>query len=404
MTEIKQNLDIKWIEPKTIWNKLFLSVFFANMIFGLGQMMSNSMLSVYADSLGTPDSQIGMLMGMFALTALIFRFVAGPALDSFNRKYLLLFSTIIMSISYIGFSFSKTIGFLMLFRLLQGVGNAFGNVCCFAIVADALPRKHFSKGIGYYSIAQVVSQAIGPAIGLFLVSKFGYSNTYILNACVMFLATLTTALMHLPQRMYKKVSMKYENIIAKEALVPTAITFFVAMGFTTINALLIVAASKEGVVEGIGLFFTVYALTMLITRPVIGQLTDKFGFVKVSIPSILMTALSFVIISQAHTLNMFLFAAFINAFGYGAVQPALQSLVMKSVTADRRGSATSTNYIGMDLATLIGPTFAGIVAEIFGYSMMWVVMIIPLLIGVTVALLFRKKINHIEELFEFNSN
>jgi MFS family permease len=404
MTEIKQNLDIKWIEPKTIWNKLFLSVFFANMIFGLGQMMSNSMLSVYADSLGTPDSQIGMLMGMFALTALIFRFVAGPALDSFNRKYLLLFSTIIMSISYIGFSFSKTIGFLMLFRLLQGVGNAFGNVCCFAIVADALPRKHFSKGIGYYSIAQVVSQAIGPAIGLFLVSKFGYSNTYILNACVMFLATLTTALMHLPQRMYKKFSMKYENIIAKEALVPTAITFFVAMGFTTINALLIVAASKEGVVEGIGLFFTVYALTMLITRPVIGQLTDKFGFVKVSIPSILMTALSFVIISQAHTLNMFLFAAFINAFGYGAVQPALQSLVMKSVTADRRGSATSTNYIGMDLATLIGPTFAGIVAEIFGYSMMWVVMIIPLLIGVTVALLFRKKINHIEELFEFNSN
>jgi MFS family permease len=351
MTEIKQNLDIKWIEPKTIWNKLFLSVFFANMIFGLGQMMSNSMLSVYADSLGTPDSQIGMLMGMFALTALIFRFVAGPALDSFNRKYLLLFSTIIMSISYIGFSFSKTIGFLMLFRLLQGVGNAFGNVCCFAIVADALPRKHFSKGIGYYSIAQVVSQAIGPAIGLFLVSKFGYSNTYILNACVMFLATLTTALMHLPQRMYKKFSMKYENIIAKEALVPTAITFFVAMGFTTINALLIVAASKEGVVEGIGLFFTVYALTMLITRPVIGQLTDKFGFVKVSIPSILMTALSFVIISQAHTLNMFLFAAFINAFGYGAVQPALQSLVMKSVTADRRGSATSTNYIGMDLAT-----------------------------------------------------
>jgi MFS family permease len=404
MTEIKQNLDIKWIEPKTIWNKLFLSVFFANMIFGLGQMMSNSMLSVYADSLGTPDSQIGMLMGMFALTALIFRFVAGPALDSFNRKYLLLFSTIIMSISYIGFSFSKTIGFLMLFRLLQGVGNAFGNVCCFAIVADALPRKHFSKGIGYYSIAQVVSQAIGPAIGLFLVSKFGYSNTYILNACVMFLATLTTALMHLPQRMYKKFSMKYENIIAKEALVPTAITFFVAMGFTTINALLIVAASKEGVVEGIGLFFTVYALTMLITRPVIGQLTDKFGFVKVSIPSILMTALSFVVISQAHTLNMFLFAAFINAFGYGAVQPALQSLVMKSVTADRRGSATSTNYIGMDLATLIGPTFAGIVAEIFGYSMMWVVMIIPLLIGVTVALLFRKKINHIEELFEFNSN
>jgi len=402
--EIKSDLKTEWVEPKKIWNRLFISVFFANMTFGLGQMMSNSMLSVYADSLGAPASQIGMLMGMFALTALILRFVAGPALDSFNRKYLLMFSTIIMIFSYIGFSFSKTIEFLMLFRLLQGVGNAFGNVCCFAIVADALPRKSFNKGIGYYSIAQVVSQAVGPTIGLFFVSLIGYSSTYLINAGVMLLATLSTAMMHIPHRVYKKFSMKFDNVIAKEALVPTAVTFFVAIGFTTINALLIVAASKNGVVEGIGFFFTVYALTMLITRPAIGYLTDKYGFVKVSIPSILMTALSFVIISQAHTLPLFLFAAFINAFGYGAVQPALQSLVMKSVPANRRGSASSTNYIGMDSATLIGPTIAGIVAQIFGYSIMWLVMIIPLFIGIMVVLLYRKNIYHIENSFEENLN
>ncbi len=393
------NQNINWQEPTKIWNAMFINVFFANMAFGMGQMMSNSLLSVYADHLGAPASQIGMLMGMFALTALIFRFVAGPAMDSYNRKYLLMGSTIIMSVAYIGFSISTSIPMLMVFRLLQGIGNAFGNVCCFAIVADALPRNKFNTGIGYYSIAQVVSQAIGPTVGLQLVSWFGYHTTYLITAGVMMIALITASMLHIPARPHKPFSMKLHNIIAKEALAPTAVTFFVAMGFTTINALLLVSAKKQGVTEGIGLFFTVYALTMLITRPLVGKLTDKYGFVKVGIPAIMMTGLSFLIISQANTLWMFLAAAAVNSFGYGAVQPALQSLVMKSVPADRRGSASSTNYIGMDSATLIGPTVAGIVAQVFGYSTMWIVMITPLLIGVLIVLLTRKNITRIENEF-----
>ena len=400
-TELNIN-ETGYQQPTKIWNRVFITVFLANMAFGLGQMMSNSMLSVYADSLGAPASQIGILMGMFALTALIFRFIAGPAMDSYNRKYLLMGATCIMATAYIGFSLSKSISSLMVFRLIQGIGNAFGNVCCFAIVADALPRNKFSVGIGYFSIAQVISRAIGPTIGLQLVAWFGYSNTYIINAGVMMIALFSASMIKIPPRPAKKLKLNLHNIIAKEALVPATITFFVAMGFTTINALLIVSAKKQGVVDGIGLFFTISALTMLITRPLVGKLTDKYGFAKVGIPAILMTGLSFIIISQSNTLMMFLVAAFVNSFGYGAVQPALQSLVMKSVPADRRGSAASTNYIGMDSATLIGPTIAGLVAQTFGYSLMWLVMIIPFIIGVVTIVIFRSNIKRIEDDFETN--
>ena len=393
-----------WHQPEKIWNSMFVSVFFANMAFGMGQMMSNSLLSVYADYLGAPASQIGILMGMFALTALMFRFVAGPALDSFNRKYLLMGSITVMAVAYVGYSISDSMGMLMVFRLLQGIGIAFGNVCCFAIVADALPPEKFNTGMGYYSIAQIISQAIGPTVGLQLVSWFGYQTTYVINAGVMVIALLIATTIRIPARPHKQFKMKLHNIIAKEALAPTAITFFIAMGFTTITALLLVSAKKQGVTEGIGLFFTFSALTMLVSRPLVGKLTDKYGFVKVAVPSILITALSFVIISQADTLWMYLAAAVVNSCGYGAVQPALQSLVMKSVPPDRRGSASSTNFIGMDSATLIGPTVAGVVAEIFGYSAMWLVMVIPLLIGTALVLIFRRNINHIEDSFSRTIN
>ena len=145
---------------------MFLSVFFANMAFNLGQQMSNSLLSVYAAELGASKTQIGVLMSMFAMTALAFRFVAGPAMDSLNRKYLLIGSCTIMATAYVGFSVSEGIGALQGFRLLQGIGNAFGNVCCLAIASETLPKNKFNAGIGFYSCAQVIAQSIGPAVGL----------------------------------------------------------------------------------------------------------------------------------------------------------------------------------------------------------------------------------------------
>ena len=133
----------------------------------------------------------------------------------------------------------------------------------------------------------------------------------------------------------------------------------------------------------------------------IGKLTDKHGFVKVAIPSVFLTACSLVLIGLSANTAMLLVAAFINAFGYGAVQPMLQSLCMKSVPSERRGSASGTNYIGMDSATIIGPAVCGIVADTFGYTpIMWVVMTVPILLGMIAIFALRKPIQRIEQNFQ----
>ena len=98
-----------WEPPKTIWNSMFLSIFFANMALNMGQQMSNSLLSLYAKSLGAPADQIGQLMSMFAITALIFRFVSGPAMNAFNRRKLVGMAMSFMATAYLGFSFAPKI-------------------------------------------------------------------------------------------------------------------------------------------------------------------------------------------------------------------------------------------------------------------------------------------------------
>jgi MFS family permease len=399
-----------WEPPKTIWNPMFLSIFFVNMALNLGQQMSNSLLSLYAKSMGSPADQIGQLMSMFAVTALIFRFISGPAMNSFNKKRLVALAMTCMATAYLGFSLSpviagtlgmETITVMKYFRMIQGVGNAFGNSCCLTIVADVLPKDKFTTGMGYYACAQVISQSIGPTVGIMLRDTFGYNKVYMIFAALMLTAMVASQLIKTaPHQGGVPFKLRFDNMIAKEAIVPATVTLMVAMGYTTINAFLLVYAEERGISGG-SLFFTVYALTMLMTRPTVGKLTDKYGFVKVCIPSILATATSLVMIGYAPNTLFLLLAAFVNAFGYGAVQPMLQSLCIKSVSPQRRGSAASTNFIFLDAATIIGPSVCGWVADMMGYTpAMWTVMTVPVLLAVIFIFLFRGRIGKIEADFQ----
>lgn len=309
----------------------------------------------------------------------------------------------IMAVSYFGFSASKTVPWLMAFRLVQGAGQAFSNVCCLAMVSEAIPKEKYVTGIGYFSLAQVIAQALGPTAGLWLVGPYGYSATFVISGTVMIMAFLSAMLIRIPFKRNGRLRITLSSVVAKEALIPSFVMMFLYMGFAVINSFLVVYAGKLQIRGNIGLFFTVYALTMLLTRPILGRLTDRFGLVRVSVPAICLTILSFLLISYAGTLPVFLLAAFLNACGFGACAPSIQSLCMKCVLPERRGAGSSTNFIGMDIGTLIGPIIAGWIAEALGYPAMWRLMTVSLAAAIAILLIFRKKIGAVEEVFRSGS-
>jgi MFS family permease len=191
----------------------------------------------------------------------------------------------------------------------------------------------------------------------------------------------------------KKYRITFNSLIAKEAVIPAVLMFLLCMSYYNITTFLVIYAEERGAGNHIGYFFTVYAVTLLFTRPILGILGDKQGLVKVIVPAMCFFAAAFLLISLAVNIWMFLLAAFISAFGYGACQPAVQTLCMKSVPQEKRGAGSSTNYIGQDLGNLVGPVIAGIAAEHFGYAVMWRVMIIPVIAALGIVIVFRERIN-----------
>lgn len=378
--------------PAKIWNSNFISIFIANGLLYLGQQMSNSILPLYAQFLNEPSTVVGIVASSYAITALIFKLISAPAIDTFNRKYLLAGAIGMMAVSFIGFNLSTSAPWLIFFRLLQGVGQAFTATTCLALATDATPKSKIATGIGYFSIAQAMMQAIGPAVGLKLHDVIGFNWTFVFGAGIMVLAVIFTLSLKNVQTSSRKFRISMDSMLAKEAIVPAIILFFLSISFFTITSFLAIFG-KGSVGSNIGFFFTVNALTLVVTRPLVGKLADRFGHVNVMIPTMVIFGISLYLISVSTTLPMFLLAAVLNAFGYGACQPAVQSLCMKRVPKERRGAASCTSYIGTDLGSLIGPVVAGALVGTIGFVDMWRVMALPILIAIAFVLAFRKNLS-----------
>jgi MFS family permease len=386
--------------PEKIWNGAFVRLFIANIMLNLGQQMVNSLVAKYANFLGAKSVVVGIVSSLFAVTALFAKVISGPAIDAFNRKHILLGAAAIEAVSFFGYGISHSIPLLMIFRLLQGLGKAFTAVCCLAMAADTLPAHKFSSGISIYSLTQVICQAFGPAIGLALAKTFGYSTAFFIGGLIGLLAIFPVMQLKTARKTKEmEFAVSISRIVAKEAVRSSIIMFLLTTAFAATNSFLIIVAAWQGV-ENIGYFFTVYAVIMLFTRPVVGKLTDKYGLVALIIPAMGMFIISYFIISTAHTLSLYLLAALIAGFGYGVCHPLIQTLCMKSVIPECRGAASSTNYIANDLGNLVGPVLAGMMADAYGYIFMWRIMTVPIFLAIVITICSRQIITRVEKQFQ----
>jgi MFS family permease len=154
---------------QTIVNRAFISIFFTNLAMNFGQSMSNTLLAKYADFLGAPATLVGLLMSLFTITSLLFKIISAPAMDTYNKKNLVLLANCILAASFFGFSASKTVHWLMVFRLLQGAGRLFPTSAAWRWSPKQSQRKSMRPASEFFSLAQVAAQALGPTVGLWLV-------------------------------------------------------------------------------------------------------------------------------------------------------------------------------------------------------------------------------------------
>jgi MFS family permease len=70
---------------------------------------------------------------------------------------------------------------------------------------------------------------------------------------------------------------------------------------------------------------------------------------------------------------LFYAGAGLIGFGYGAIQPSVQALVIAEVPAERRGAATATYLTAMDAGIGLGSFVLGLFVGWWGYRSMFLI-------------------------------
>jgi len=386
---------------KSIWSKDFISIFILNFVMSMGQFMMSTLIPKYAYHLGAVATVVGVVSGIFAVTALVLRPVAGPAMDYFKKNRLLTMAIGLITFAFVLYGFSKSIPMLIAARLIHGIAMSVSAPLCLALVSNIVPYEKMASGLGIYALGAAISTAVGPTIGLKLVNTIGYNATFFICAGLLLLAFILSFQLKsdTPDRS-ERFKISLNKIIAPEVLLPTLVIFFLSFAQSGINSFIAIFGELSGVKE-IGLFFTTSAVCMIFIRPISGKIADQYGHDKSVIPGLLLFIAALILISFSGSLPMFILAGAITAFGYGSSQPIIQTMIMQLVPKERRGAAGNTNFIGIDCAFLIGPTVAGFVItsienstgnEVLGFSSMFRLMVIPVIIAMVIFWLCRKKL------------
>ena len=366
-----------WV-PTTVWNRPFIFCCIAGVFQYLGLQMSHGILSKYTESLGGDAVAIGVITGLFAITAMGFKVVSGPAIDAFDHKKILSIFMVVLGCAFFGCALSNSVEGVGASMLLRGFAQAFSGTVNLVLVAVYLPKDMFGKGIAYFGVAQAVCQAIGPSISLTLSVYIGYKATYVIAGSLEVIGALFVLLINQPSHGTQKFHISLKSVIAKQAIVPMVVLALTGIPFATILAFLVIDGMSKGIPqEQIGLFFTVFAITTIITRPLFGSLSDKIGTKKTLLPVLIVLIASYILLPNVNTLAGYCVVAVLNAIGTGVTMPVVQALAMRLTPPERYAAASNSCYIGNDLGFILGPAISGWLVNMWGYSAMWYCMVVP---------------------------
>src|SRR5699024_6236543 len=141
----------------------------SNCFICVGFQMRLPTIPLFVKELGGSDQIIGCIVGAFTFSALLCRPYAGHPLETKGRGFVYMLGLAIFVVSVGSFAFVTSIAFLLIMRVVQGIGFGFSTTATGTIATDIIPPKRLGEGMGYFGLSGNLALAIGPALGLTLV-------------------------------------------------------------------------------------------------------------------------------------------------------------------------------------------------------------------------------------------
>lgn len=373
-------------KPK-LWTKDFISISLSNFFLFLTFYILLVTLPIFAlEEYHSSASQAGLMTTVFLLSAIISRPLAGQWLERAGNKKVLLTALIIFAGASLLYFIPKTVFGFLVIRLLHGIGFGMATTAVGAIVADLIPSSRRGEGMGYFVMSTNMAMVLGPFIGLTVIQQWDAQIMFILTVIVAVGALITGLTVKLPiteqpDQVVVRSAFSFRDFFEASAVPIAVVGCFLAIVYSALLSFVSIYANEIHLTEVSSLFFVVYAVVLLMSRPFTGKWYDRYGPNVIVFPSIFLFAIGMLILSKSTSAVTFLVSAGLIGLGWGTLFPTFQTIAIQDAAPRKRGLATATFLSIYDIGIALGSFLVGLIVAKMDYSSLYFMCSFYVLIG-----------------------
>lgn len=335
-------------------------------------------LPLYVIKIGGTESQIGLLMGVLTVTSVTVRPWIGRESDRRGKQLILVWGTLALVVSAFSYAMAVTVVFLMLLRLFHGAAWAAVTTPSSALVADLAPPERRAEAMGWFGTGSSLAMAVAPLLAVFLSQTYGFSPTFLVGAGLAAVSLAAAALVREPDRRApagppslpaSPSASLWQAMIYRPALGPAIAAFVINLTYGSIVSFLPLLAYKNDINPGV--FFSVYAVFLVVSRPIGGKLSDVAGRNAAIFPGTLAIAASLALLAFAGDWPHFLVSAALYGIGFSFVNPSLMAITADRAAPEARGAAMGTFSAAFDLGIGVGAIMFGLILEKTSFQVLY---------------------------------
>lgn len=376
------------MDKTKLWTKDFISISLSNFfLFLTFYFLLVTLPNLALQEFHSSASEAGLMTTVFLISAIISRPITGQWLERAGHQKILLTALIIFFGASLFYFFPTTISSMLIIRFLHGIGFGMATTAAGTIVADIIPNSRRGEGMGYFIMSANLAMVIGPFIGITAMNQWGSK--------VLFTLSVIGALASLLAGLFVKVGNKYQNqqkvaystfsfrnFFEASAVPISLIGAFFALVYSSILSFVNVYANEVHLSAVSSLFFVVYAVVLLISRPFTGKLFDLRGPNVIVFPSIVLFAIGMFLLSNSGAAGTFLFSAALIGLGWGTLFPTFQTIALQDAPPKKRGLATATFLSIFDTGIGLGSFVVGLLVAKIGFGSFYFLSSFYVLIGI----------------------
>ncbi|MGD8989586.1 MAG: MFS transporter, partial [Syntrophobacterales bacterium] len=137
--------------------------------------MLHSFLPIYMKAQGIADGEIGSILGLVSISALVLMLPLGVLSDLLSPRRLVLFGGCIFLLFAAGMLTAKVYWQFLMVAPLGGMAGSAFYIVLYALFLKVIDRNSVGKKIAFYQSGMYLGFGVGPAIGGLLVREGGFT-------------------------------------------------------------------------------------------------------------------------------------------------------------------------------------------------------------------------------------